>query len=331
MKFLLHLSLRSVCQKAPLGAFFFSGLLVSVQAQGNGELALSDSDRMALIEKIEKIEKASSDRVTGLYLTAINSYRGAVRSDAETMKLYLNCYEKINFEEKNLKSSDFRDWKKKNEEKLGSGSFRMALRLQLAWLLLSIETASRDGDVTEMGPKAVAHLNTIFENAKFLEGNQKVLKESALNSVFSKSYELNINIEGWPKSGLDIDGIYEKLIMPPLRNTGDTTGLRTAWMSKIKHLGQSVSLWSKRTGTSIGMKDSLISPDVKSFQQSTRPQLIWDMEKDCFETGDERGASLNMIKHLETYVSHKNAPKWIEEFQAYVAIPEVEELPNPAE
>ena len=39
----------------------------------------------------------------------------------------------------------------------------------------------------------------------------------------------------------------------------------------------------------------------------------------AYEAGDERTAALNMLQHLETYYTHKDAPGWIEEFQGYIS------------
>lgn len=302
-------------------AFTLSSLLGLVSAQ---EQQLSDADRVAILEKLEEIEGVSNDRVSGLYLRAISSYRAAIQSDTETMKLYLSCYEKVNFTDKNLKTLNFREWKKKNDERLGSKSFRLALRYQLAWLLLSIETASKDGDVTEMGNQAVSHLNQVFENAEGLKEHNRILKQNVLSSVFAKAYELNIKIENWPKSGLDIENIYEKLVMPQLRSSDKISELRAAWNKKILHTGTAIEAWTVNKGTTIGSKDALQTPEMKTFLSESRPQLLWNMEKDCFESGDERTAALNMLSHLETYVTHKDAPKWIEEFQGYISPPEAE-------
>ena len=39
---------------------------------------------------------------------------------------------------------------------------------------------------------------------------------------------------------------------------------------------------------------------------------------DLFNVGDQKKASLRMLKHLETYPSHRDAATWIAEFQAAV-------------
>ncbi len=47
--------------------------------------ALSEADRIALTEQLEKIQQRSKDRVGGLYQRAIQDYRRAIQSDDATM------------------------------------------------------------------------------------------------------------------------------------------------------------------------------------------------------------------------------------------------------
>jgi hypothetical protein len=286
-------------------------------------VGLSEADRIALIERLEIIKKQSDDRVSGLYRNAINAYRSAIVSDDKTMDLYLNCLEKVRYEDQKRKSQEFREWKRKNKDKLNSSSMRMALRHQLSWLLLSIEAARMEGDVSELGDRAIKHLDQIFANAEKLKDHRSILSQNALGSVFAQAYKLNIKVEDWPRSALDIAQVYDKVVMPPLRQPGRVNSLRSAWNHRILHEGMVVEKWSEREGKRVGKKDAMRPPELERFMAEKRPQLLWDMEIDCFEAGDERTSALRMLKHVETYLTHKDAPTWIEEFQELVQ-PEAE-------
>jgi len=294
--------------------------------------ALTESDRIALAEKLEKIQKRSNDRVEGLYRRALSDYRSAVESNDRTMQLYLKCVEQVRFKDEKKKGQDFREWKRKNKEKHQSESFRRALRHQLAWLLLSIEAAHKGEDhIQEMGKRALTHLDQILGNAEKLRGHQAELKRDALSSVFAQAYKLNIKVKDWPKSSMDIAQIFEKLVFPPLRESRNIRGLRSAWDKRIKYEEIVVKNWSgKGQGRSngkkgkkiIGMKKAMLSPAYEKFMSNRRPDLLWQKEVDCFRIGDERGAALKMLAHVDKYIKHKNAPKWIEEFQKLLTPPE---------
>ena len=286
-------------------------------------VGLSEADRIALLERLDVIKKQSDDRVSGLYRNAINAYRSAIASEDTTMDFYLNCLEKVRYEDQNRKSQEFREWKRKNKDKLNSSSMRMALRHQLSWLLLSIEAARMEGDVSELGGRAIKHLDQIFANAEKLKDHRAILSQSALGSVFAQAYKLNIKVEDWPRSALDIAQVYDKVVMPPLRQPRHVSSLRAAWNHRILHEGMVVEKWSKRESKRIGKKDATRPPELEKFMTEKRPQLLWDMEIDCFEAGDERASALRMLKHVETYLTHKDAPAWIEGFQELVQ-PEAE-------
>ncbi|BDS05449.1 hypothetical protein NT6N_04890 [Oceaniferula spumae] len=282
---------------------------------------LSAADRIALEEQLEKIQQQSEERVGGLYRRAIQDYRAAIQSDSATMELYLKCYEKVRFTDEKRKSQDFREWKRKNKDKLNSPSMRMALRHQLSWLLLSIEAAQRDGEISELGLRAMTHLDQIFKNAETLQEHRGILGQNALGSVFAQAYDLNIKVKDWPKSALDIGGIYRQVIMPPLRRKDRIVSLRGAWARRIQHEGMVHEKWGNREGTTIGKKDAMMPPAYEKFISEDRPALLWEMEVDCFKVGDEKVAAVNMLNHLKKYLFHKDAPQWIKDFQSMINPP----------
>ncbi len=279
---------------------------------------LTEADRIALEEQLERIQKQSNERVGGLFKRAIQDYRSAIQSDDATMDLYLKCYEKIRFTDEKRKASEFREWKRRNKERLSSASMRMALRHQLAWLLLSIEAARRDGDISEMGKRAVEHLDQIMKNAEVLKTHRSILSQNALGSVFAKAYSLNIRVKDWPQSTMDIAQIYDKVVLPPLRMPSRIDSLRSAWKKRILHEGHLIEKWNDREGTTIGKKDAMRAPEFEKFLSETRPTLLWKMEMDCFNAGDQRQSALQMLKHLEANLSHKDAPEWIKQFQGLI-------------
>ena len=280
--------------------------------------ALSEPDRIAVEAQLEKIEQLSEERVGGLYRRAITDYRSAIQSDSATMELYLKCIEKVQYTDQQKKASEFREWKRNNKERLGASSFKMALRHQLSWLLLSIEAADSEDDLSKLGPRAITHLNQIFQNAETLKPHRRELSKNVLSSVFAQAYSLNIKVKDWPSSALEIGRIYDKVVMPPLRNLQNIADLRRAWDKRISHEAQVFEKWHEDDNHRIGTKDSLRSPEFEKFLAEKRPELLWEMELDCFDAGDEQGAAVKMLKHLETHITHKQAPKWIKDLKKLI-------------
>lgn len=280
---------------------------------------LTEADRIALEEQLEAIQNQSDESVGGLYRRALADFRSAIRSDDATMELYLKCLEKVRFTDEKKKAADFREWKRRNKDRLKSSSMRMALRHQLSWILLSIEAARKSPEERkDLSQRAMAHLDQIFKNAEVLKDHRDVLNQDALSSVFARAYKLHIKVEHWPRSALDIAGIYEHVVMPQLRRPERIGSLRTAWKKRIEHEGLKVERWTREETRRIGTKESMRSSAFEKFLADTRPQLLWKMEVDCFKSGDERVAALNMVNHLKKYLTHKDAPEWIDGFQKLI-------------
>lgn len=311
------LHLRSVAML--LHAFVFFLTIIVVQAQTGSPRPLSEADRIALEEKLEEMQKRSKERLEGLFRRAVSDFRSAIRSDNATMDLYQKCVEKVMFTDEKRKASEFRDWRRKNKEQLNSKAMRMALRYQLSWLLLGIEAAERNGDVSELGKFAIEHLDQVFNNAGLLKEHRSILGQNVFKSVFARAYKLQIKVDDWPQGSLDVAKIYDKVVLPPFRNKTKIGSLRQAWKKRIKHEGLAAEKWSTRNGTTIGKKDAIRSSAYERFLSEKRPQLLWDMEVDCFRAGDESVAAVRMLSHLQKYINHTQAPRWIEDFQRIVS------------
>ncbi|MFD0893230.1 hypothetical protein KBB96_17555 [Luteolibacter ambystomatis] len=266
--------------------------------------SLSQADRDMLLEKLEKIQEAADAKTDARFGVAIAAFRNALTSDQAALELYLKCVEKQQVEEQHKKPQEFREWKRRQEAQLGDVGFHHALRFQLRWLLLTMQVASSKKDVSTFGPEAGKILDEIFLDADKLADQRGYLRQSAVGSVFGQTYGLDgLNMKEWPNSPLDTNNIYERLILPSLRNPEKTDALRATWMRRIQQEGIAATTWSKDAG------------GQERFQQDTYPELMWQMETDVFHAGDQKGAALHMFQHLEKYASHPKASDWAKQFK----------------
>jgi hypothetical protein len=103
---------------------------------------LSSADREALLESLEKIRETADSKVDARFRVAIAAYRDAMNTDETAIEFYLKCIEKVNFLDQERKTADFRDWKRKEGDRLSDQAFRLALRYQLRWLILTLQASS---------------------------------------------------------------------------------------------------------------------------------------------------------------------------------------------
>ena len=277
---------------------------------------LSALDVQLLLEKIKTLKDGSQKAIGTRYTTAHSAFRSAIQSDSAAYALFVNCTEKVKFEEEQKSGSEFRDWKRRHKERSDSPAFRRALRHQLNWLLLTLEAASEPKKRDEMWSKALDHIDTVLKDAEDLEGAQSMLSQNVLGTVFAEAYSVdNIDITDWPGSPLQLEAVYEGLVLPSLRSMKTLTELGQAWDRRILHEGKMIEIWNKPKK---GLGRPEHSAPMEKFLGVRRPQLQWKKEMDLFGVGDQKQAALRMLKHIEAHTAHRDIATWITEFQAAV-------------
>ncbi len=303
---------------------------------------LSDADRETLLENLEKIRDASDSKMDARFRIALTAFRSAMSSDDAAIDLYMNCMEKVNFEELRKKAADFREWKTKEREKLGEPGLRLALRHQLRWLMLTLEAASEKPDLVKLTKDAQDAVDAVFRDADKLKYQQEILSQDVTSSVFARAYDINnVEVENWAMSPIQVDMIYDKILLPPYRKPSGLATLRAGWLKRIQQQTLQKELWDERRrqrredrdereDKRIGMADAMQSPEYQKFVEEDVPKLYWEMELDLFKNGDEAGASVRMLAHLNKYVSHPSLREWSDELQALLKPAAVVPLVPPA-
>lgn len=294
--------------KALSAAFFFALTAGFTSAED-----LTEADREALLEKLEAIRSEADSKVDARFRTALAAFRSAMTSDSAAIDLYLKCEEMVNFDEMKRKSSDFRDWKRRSSGRLGDSSFKLALRYQLRWLVLTLEAASLDPDRDRLAKEAAKVVDSMVEQAEKLYPSKGVLDQSATSSVFARAYNIgNVEVKEWPLAPSHIGSIYERIILPPLRQPDRLAALKATWTKRIVQESKLADLW---TGDPNEKKSSVRSPEYEKFVQDRLPAMQWEAEIDLFKAGDERGAAMRMLTHIQQNITHKEATKWAGDFK----------------
>jgi len=292
--------------------------------------SLTAADREALLENLEKIRENAESKVDARFRMAISAYREAMSTDESAMDFYLKCIEKVNFEDQQRKNSDFRDWKRKEGDKLGDQAFRLALRVQLRWLILTLRASSEKAKLSELAVEAQEVVDSIFRDADKLAGQAQTLGQPVTSTVFARAYDIGgLDKETWPLSPVQLDAIYNQVIFPQLRTPARVESLRAAW---IKRIQQEITKFDvinrngggnggnggikKAAGNGGGTEIGPGSPEHEKFMTENVPQYQWDMEMDLFRSGDEAGAAVRMIAHIQKHLEHKSSRDWTQQLKA---------------
>lgn len=274
---------------------------------------LSPVDRETLLDRLEKIQDTADSTADSRFQKAIAAYQAAMTSNDAAIDFYLKCEEKVNFIDLKKDGSDFRNWKRRHSDKFSDKHFRTALRQQLRWLILSLEAASNETDLDILAPKASDAVDSILSQAEDLHRYRNVLSAKVTGTVFAKAYDLNtVKVKDWPLSPIPIKTVYDQVILPPLRSPDTTQSLRTAWTKRITQELQLLDQWSGNPDDKRRAGEH--SPQFEKFTQDSLPKLQWEAEVDIFKAGDQRGAALRMLAHIEKHIAHESAPKWADDF-----------------
>lgn len=292
---------------------------------------LSQADREALIEKLDALRDNARAKAMTKIGSAAAAFRAGMASDEAAVKLYLECVEKVDFADRQRSSQEFREWKRRQDDRLKDEGLRRSLRHQLRWLVLSLEAAEAGDKREALAPKAAEAIDSIFGNPEQFAGNVGALREPVTNTVFARAYNLGgAKLEDWPLSPLEVSAVFNQILFPPLRAAGKHDLLRAEWVKRIRYEGIVREHWSGGGEGGRGKNDER-SPEYEKFIAETLPDLRWQMEEDLFKAGDQKRAAINMLEHIEVNVTHTKARDWAERFRTLVSPPAAAEGTTPAE
>lgn len=299
-------------------AFHFSLLVVataalcSIQTLSAEVGLLSEGDRQALLEKLKELQAGAGGRAEKRAGNALTAFRSAAGSDDRAHELYLSCVEKVRFEDEKKSAQDFREWKRRHKERDDGPGFRRVLRHQLNWLLLTIEAnqASKDSK-GELSTRAVAALDAILGDEELEPKQFKTLEQDVTKTVFALAYGVSSE-KKWPVSPVKLEDVYKNHVLPPLAEKKEVGAYRTAWN---KWILQEAKL---REAKSRSPEKGERSAAFERFLAEKRPQMLWDLEKAVYEMGDQKGAALAMLAHLEKFSGHKAEVQWTNDFMDFL-------------
>jgi hypothetical protein len=105
----------------------------------------------------------------------------------------------------------------------------------------------------------------------------------------------------------NVDGIFQKIILPELRAQHDPR-LLEYWDMKIKREGEAAAR-------------SRLAFDADRFNQIRRPELLWNRAEDELALG-QRGKAINdMFNVIKANPAHPSASAWVSKLETVIAPP----------
>jgi hypothetical protein len=291
---------------------------------------LSVQEREQLLERLEKLQSTASQRVEARFRAAVSAYTAAAASPSSASDFYIKCVEQVDFVDQKRKSQDFRDWKRRESDRVNSRAFGLTAQSKLRWLILTLQAAAEQSNSDQLAKDAKTIVGQICENHSIMAPHRKWLSQAVLSSVFARAYQVDqIQIDNWPAAPTDIAAIYQQVILPPLRAKKDPKSLLSAWNERIQQeiqLRDNTRSEDNSNGRRIGTTTSIRSPEFDRFLSETLPNLQWEMEVDLYRHGDARNAAGRMLAHIEKHITHESATRWSEQLTGMLT-PEMKTTP----
>jgi len=301
-------------------AIWISGLsLFSIQAE-----EISSTEKKNLLEKLHTLKGRAEESNANILTTALSAFKDAMTSDTAAFDLYMKCQEHQLLTEKRIKAGDARDQKKKIKEKTTSADKR-AMRYQLAWLVSSLEAAIDPDTQRESAEKELESLivNIIKDVDKLDKKALATLKGSPYSSIFAKTYNIShLKPKDWPSSPLDYDGLYWTLICKPLIDRGAYSEARKQWNTRVSAEKAVIARFAEKPDSNrLGNQPV----ELEKYLKERAPSLLWKLEQELYNNGDERESLANAYKLIERFPDHKQNLKWIEWLTGVLTEEEAEE------
>ncbi len=277
---------------------------------------LSEEQTKSILERIEILEKEASADAQGRYATAYQACKKAMGSSQAATEFYIKCYGKLEFEDKGKSDKEFRDWKRRNKDRLSEDHMQRALQHQLSWLVLTLEVERSDKESWEFAPEALDRLRAIQKDMPLIAGSEKVLATEVTQSVFAKCYKVNqLTKDGWPSKPTNFKGIFDDLLLPKLAEKKDYRGVRKMWDFRIALEKSAASVWGGgrfEKGREFEEQHDL---RLEKFMEKRYPNLVWSREMEVYRAGGEADAVASMLDLIENQRANVDREKWIEQLK----------------
>ena len=161
-----------------------------------------------------------------------------------------------------------------------------------------LENAGLDPNEAVTADNLQETLNKVREAASALGGD-------VLNSIFAKHLQLDGSVK--PKSGGasnpgNIDEIYDRLIIEPLRKKKDATGIASAWAKRIDQ-------------TARVAKATKVKEIEEKYQAVKVPAMKFAMYRDQWSAGQQKQAAAAMMALISANPTHQDSNDWMEELK----------------
>jgi hypothetical protein len=263
-------------------------------------------DAKALLTQLHDLKEKHSTAEKAQNNKAIQDLLAAANSNATAVAFYQEAVRYVQFAGQNHENKEFRDWKQKEADRLKSAEFQTAARLHLIYLALTLQRASGT-KVPDLMPGLLNYVNLLATNYP-LVWNQELMTKSVTDGIFSRWLGLDrsfSNFKDWEVNAGNLDGIYQKTILPQMRKDKDPKIVQY-WDDKLNREK------NKASNSGLAFK-------VDNFNLVDRPEILWSRAEDMLIIGQKNRAIGEMFAVVKNFPDHPKSGSWIGRLEAILS------------
>ena len=260
-------------------------------------------DPKVILQELQDIQVKQKNATSSRQKQNLDTVLRASASKEAAIAFYEDAQMATQFQGANRENSQFRDWKKKQEEQLKNPDFRESVRLHLFYLALSLKKAA-DAKPGELIPQVADYLKVLDASDDALYVRDSLLKNSVSDGVFAKWLGLGPDLGkagDWEMNPGKSEAIASKYLLPEWR--------------KMKNPAL-LSYWDARIAKeSVNANSAKLDFQEKNFATVRKPDLLWRRAKELLVLDQPNRAAQEMFGLIKNYPNHPNVGEWIGELE----------------
>ena len=252
-------------------------------------------DPVAILATLKELKAKQTQSVAREKSQVLDTIRAALNDPA---KAYEQAYAAVEVQGKGgNEGTRMMEWRKQNADLLRDRNFLNALRLELNYIGLTWQR-HMGTKVRDLPPALYDHTTQVVGNIDGL-ATLKFTGKNLNGSLFVRYFQIGPYISGlpeWSNQPYDADGIFQKTILPELRQQKDPR-LLTYWDNKMQ--AEVATIDQRSNGIA-----------VNRFNNVRRPTLLWNRAEDELVLGDQPRAVADMLAILKAHADHPDFDKW---------------------
>lgn len=306
-------------------------------------LAQSDAppvDIGQLLQALRTMREQQAAQMKTQKQTAIQQVNAAASSADRAVAMWEDAVRAVQFDGMAKEGAQFRAWRDSEGEALKEREAANAARLYFAWLGLTLQRSS-GVPVKDLLPAVINYTKELATDQAMIDaldaamkkdkeqassGNKRpnqrksndaevkkmhgqILNRGLGGSVVVQWLKLGdwVGMKDWEQNPGNLDGIFQRIILPELRTQHDPRILEY-WDMKLKKEADAAS-------------KSLLAFEIDKFNTERRPTLLWSRAAEVAGLGQKNRAIGDMFTILKTYPTHPDADQWIAKLEEMLMPP----------